>query len=133
MQLFDQILNRKASCPCASYTISHDLRQLPLAFRFSTPQLLCADKGAGPLVGLQQSPEFEFAISPNNGVGIDGQVDRELTHGGQLVADGKDPGSNATTRLIYDLAINWHPAVEVKTKPELRPSGIHYSLNVLVY
>jgi hypothetical protein len=56
-----------------------------------------------------------------------------LTHGGQSVADGKHPGSDATTYLIYDLAIDWYPAVEVKTKTEERPAGIHYSFNVLIY
>ena len=45
-------------------------------------------------MALQQTANFEFAVRSNNGVGIDGQIDCELTHGGKLVARGQRAGSD---------------------------------------
>jgi hypothetical protein len=133
VQLFDYVLDGKASRACASHAISNDLGQLPLAFRLSASQLLCADKSTRPLVGLQQSAKFEFAVGSNNGIGIDGQVDCELTHRGKLVADGKRPGSNSAAYLIDDLAIHRYTALKVKPEAVKGPTRNHHVINVLVY
>src|SRR5579862_8958076 len=50
-QLFDQILDHKASCSCTSNTISNNLRQLPRALHFSASYLLRADERARSLMG----------------------------------------------------------------------------------
>src|SRR5215472_11869256 len=86
-QLFDQFLDAEPCCPGPRCRVFYDPGQLPCPLFVATAYLLCADKGAGSLMGLQQSPQLELAIGANHSIGIDGQVDGKLANRGQLVAD----------------------------------------------
>lgn len=64
-------------------------------------------------MGFQQTSEFEFAISAHDRVGIDGQIDRQLADGRQLISGVQRAGGDATADLIDELTINGNAAVKV--------------------
>src|SRR6516162_9519616 len=122
-QLVDQIFYRKSRRPCARHAVIDYPGQLPRTFAFRSPgaHLLLADKRACSLVRLQQPSEFELAVSAHHGVGIDGQIDGELAHRGQLIADRKRSRSYAAAHLVDDLTVHGHAAMQVQPKAKWRP------------
>ena len=77
-----------------------------------------ADERPGTLLGFQHASNFEFAISPDDCVRIDRQIDRQLTNRGKLIASRQRRRGNAADHLVDDLPINRHAAVQVQTELE---------------
>ena len=46
---------------------------------------LVGDKCPGALLGLEDAANLHLAIGALDGVGVDGEVDSDLAHGGQLL------------------------------------------------
>jgi hypothetical protein len=59
---------------------------LPLTFRVASFDLLRSDERARSLMSLQQPAKFEFAVRSNDSIRIDGQINCELAHCGELIA-----------------------------------------------
>ena len=64
-----------------------DFAQLPLAVlfasRFEVPR---SDEGSDAAPGLDYAKPFKLRVDLGDGVRVDSQVDRELSHGRQLIA-----------------------------------------------
>ena len=56
---------------------------------------LLSNKRARALLGVEDAADFHFAIGPHDGVGVDLEVDGNLTDGGQLIAGNKRPAAMA--------------------------------------
>src|SRR5437016_6198648 len=84
-QLLQQILYGKARASGARDELAHQLIELALTFEVVALHFLIADERAGSLLGLEHTANFELAIGPHYGVGVDGQVHRDLADGGELI------------------------------------------------
>ena len=62
---------------------------------------------------FEQAAEFQFAIGAHDGVGIDLEVDGQLTDGGKLIAGGERSGGDSTAHLVDELAVDRYAAVQV--------------------
>ena len=80
--------------------------------------LLFSDKGAAPLLGFKQAPDFHLAIATRNRIWIDSQIDSNLANGRKLVACLQSPRRNRALHLVHQLPIHWHAAVRVQLKVE---------------
>src|SRR5664279_4493545 len=120
LQLFDEVIDGEAGSTCAGDSIGDDLAQLPLALDIGALHLLTADEGAGALVCFEHSAQFQLPVSAHNRIGIDGQIDGELSHGRQLVSGVERTRSNRAPHLVNDLAIDGDTGVEVKKESEGR-------------
>ena len=49
------------------------------------------DERAGALLGLEHAADFQLAVGPHDGVGVDRQVHGDLPDGGELVAGASTP------------------------------------------
>ena len=83
--------------------------------------LLVADKRSRALMSFEQAAEFELTIGAHHGVGIDGQIDRELAHGGELIAGGEQARCDAAPHLIDELAVDGHAGMQIQG--ELEPAA----------
>ena len=80
--------------------------------------LFIADEGPGALMGFQQTSQLQLAISPHHRVRIDGEIDRELANGGQLITGSQRPGSGSGAHLVDELTIHGHAGVQVEPEFE---------------
>ena len=69
-------------------------------------------------MGFEQAVVLELAIGTNDGVGIDFEIDGELSHRGQLVACAEVSGCNRSADLVDDLAVHGNAAVHVEVESE---------------
>jgi len=76
-------------------------------------QFLVRDEGSGALMSFEQAAQFQLAIGAHHGVGIDGEIDGELAHGGQLIAGLQRAGGDAAPYLVDELAVDRDAAVQV--------------------
>lgn len=81
-------------------------------------KLLVADEGSGALVSFEKPVILEFAVSANDGVRVDLQVDGELPNRGQLIAASEVADGDRSADLIYDLPVYGHAAVHVEVEAE---------------
>jgi len=86
VQTIDQIFESESGGTCAGREFSSHLHKLTLSFGRILFQLFICDESSRALVGFEQATEFQFAIGAHYGVGIDGEIDGELAHGGELIA-----------------------------------------------
>jgi len=117
-QTFEQFLDRESCCPGTRDCIGDDLAELPLTFIAGARELLFADEGSGTLVRFEQAVVLEFAVGANHRVGINLEVDRELPHGGELIARIERTGRDRPAGLVDNLAVNRDAGVKIEVKPE---------------
>src|SRR4051812_26591355 len=94
-QLLQQILYGEARGAGARDELAHELSELALTFEIVALHLLITDKRAGPLLGLEGAADFELAVGPHYGIGVDGQVHRDLADRGELISANERPGRDA--------------------------------------
>jgi hypothetical protein len=119
-QSIDQIFQSESGGSGTGCELACHLSELAFALalgRFLF-EFLVRNKCSRALMGLEQSAQFEFAVSAHNGVGIDGQIDGKLADGGQLISGAQGAGRNAGMRLIDDLAVNRNAAAEIERELE---------------
>ena len=85
-----------------------------LALQAIDGRFFVRDEGARSLLGREQFADFELAVSADDGVGIDGDVDGELADRGKLIAGAKGSGSDAAQDLIDDLAVGGDAAAGIQ-------------------
>ena len=64
--------------------------------------------------------DFELSIGANHGIWVDGQVNRQLPHSGQLIARPQGPGRDAAQHLIDDLTIRRNATAAIQGELERR-------------
>ncbi len=79
---------------------------------------LVGDKCSGALLGFEDAANLHLAVGALDGVGVDGEVDGDLAHGGQLLAGLERAGGDSGLHLVDELAIYGHAAVRVEGKGE---------------
>src|SRR5580698_2411658 len=88
-------------------------------------------------MSFEQATEFELAVGPHDGVGIDFEIDGELANGGKLVACRQRAGGDAAADLVDQLAVNGDAAVQVDGEPWRRgsvvPSHAYQCTTLLVH
>jgi hypothetical protein len=94
------------------------LRQQAAAFDFALLHFALRDKGAGALLRLEHSPNFELTIGAHHGIGVDGEVYGHLADGRDLIAHGQLARRHTAEDLIDDLAIDGNTAMEVEAEGE---------------
>ena len=82
------------------------------------------DEGARALLGIQNSAQFHLAISPRDGIGIDGQIDGDAAHCGELVAGLQRSGSHRRLHLVDQLPVDRHARVGIEAEGELGRCGL---------
>jgi hypothetical protein len=117
-ELINKLLDGKTRGTGASNEFAHQLIELALAFDFVALEFRLGDEGAGALLGFEHAADFEFAIGPDDGIGVDGKIDGHLTHGGELIAGGQQSSGHPSGHLIDDLTINGDSAVRVEPEGE---------------
>ena len=65
-----------------------------------------ADKAALPRHGGNPTLYFQLPVGPLDGIGVDGQLHRQLPHTGELIPFLQNPGRNLVTDPVGDLGIN---------------------------
>src|SRR5580698_1686751 len=119
-QLVDQIFEREAGGAGARDGVRRDLVELALSFRVGMGKLLCADEGAGSLLGVEQAAQFQLAVGAHDSVGVDGEIDGKLAYGGQLASGGESARRDGPAHLVDDLAIDGDSAMGVEAKAKGR-------------
>ena len=87
LQRFNHLVGGKAGGVGIGQHSRHERSQptIVLARRMS-PRRRCRDERAHAAPGLDHAGPFELGVYTGDGVGIDAEIDRQLTHGRQLVA-----------------------------------------------
>jgi len=117
-QAIDQFFQGESGGSRAGREFSGHLAELTFALSRFLFRLFVADESSRSLMGFQQAPEFEFAVGAHHRVGVDGEVDGELTDRGQLIAGGERSGGDSGAHLIDELAVNRDASVKVKGEGE---------------
>ena len=65
-----------------------------------------ADERADAAARLDHPGPLELGIDPGHGVGVDAQIDRELTHGRQLIARPQPAGGDRRAQPAFELRVN---------------------------
>ena len=107
----------------AGREFSSHLVELAFALGRLSFQFLVADKRPRSLMGFEQPPEFQLAIGAHHGVGVNGEVDRELADSGQLIASREGAGGDAGAHLIDELTVHGHAGVQVEREFEAAVLG----------
>ena len=94
------------------------MRERAVALSFGLLDLAAGDESARALLRVDDAADLHLAIGAQDGVGIDGEVDGHLADGGELVADCKSAGGDASLHLIDDLAEDGHAAVGIEAEGE---------------
>jgi hypothetical protein len=100
----------------SGHEIAKELAELALVFELIGFDAPVGDKRAGALLGLDDPTNFEFAISSQYGVGIDGQIHGHLADRGKLIASHQGTRSDAPLDLIDDLSIDRHATSQIQAK-----------------
>ena len=114
MQPFEEFFDSESSGPGAGREFADQLGELPLPLPAALDDLLVADKGARSLVGFEHATEFQFAVCPQDGIRIDGQIHRKLPHGGKLIARRQRSRRDPAQNLVDDLAIDGNSGPQVQ-------------------
>src|SRR5258708_7263620 len=114
LQLLQQFLNGEARATRASHEFADQLIQPALPLGIIARYFLVTDERARALLGLQQTSNFQLAISSNNCVRINRQVHRELANRRKLIAPGQCTRGHAADHLVDDLPVNRDAAVHIQ-------------------
>ena len=76
------------------------LVEQPTALHVVALHAALSDKGAGAHLGFDQARELELGVGSTHGVGVDGEVDRELPHRRQPIAGLDGAGSQPLHQLV---------------------------------
>jgi hypothetical protein len=71
------------------------------------------DEGADAAARFDDAGPFELGVDTGDGVGVDAEVDGELTDGGQLIAGLESAGRNRRAQAAIELRINRRAIVRV--------------------
>jgi hypothetical protein len=131
-----QLLQGEAGCSGARYEFVDELTQHAVALIFCVFDLAVGYECAGALLGVEQATYLHLAVGAQNCVGVDGEIDGNLSYGGELVSDGEQPGGDCRLYLVDELAVDRNPAVCVQAEGEYGDfefcASLHESYNVLV-
>src|SRR5579863_4336960 len=83
-QLLCQLFDRESGGPGSGHRVRDDLAQLPVPLGVGAGNLLRADEGAHPLLRIEQAAQLQFAVRADHSVGIDSEINRQLTNRGEL-------------------------------------------------
>lgn len=111
---------------CGSRTgreFSGHLVELTFALGRSSFRFLVTNECPSALMGFEQAPEFQLAVGAHHRVGVDGEVDRELTNRRKLGASFKRSGGNSGSDLIDKLAVHGHACVQIEREFEAAVVG----------
>ena len=122
MEAGEDVFDLEAGSAGARDEFADDLIELPLAFDVIAFNLLGADEGAGALVGLNDAEDFEFAVSADDGIGIDREIDGGLAYGGELITGAEGTEDDSVADLFDELTVDGDAAGEVET--ELKGNGL---------
>ena len=74
-------------------------------------------------MSFDHAAEFELAVCPQDRIRIDGQIDRQLPHGGKLIASGQRSRRKTGPDLVDDLAVDGNSAAQIQGKLETLSVG----------
>src|SRR5262245_21519669 len=72
------------------------------------------DEGPDSSARFDDATSFEFRVDFCDCIGVDAEVDRELTYGGQLGAFGQSTCSDGCTDSPFDLEVDWRPVGRIE-------------------
>ena len=90
-----------------------DLVEHPAALDLVELHLPVADERSGAHVGLHEAGELELVLGAAHRVGVDGEVDRELAHGGEAVARAQRARGDGALHLVDDLPVEGNAALQI--------------------
>src|SRR5262245_48904930 len=64
------------------------------------------DERSDPPARFEDSRTLEVGVHTRHGVGVDAQLDRELTDGWQLIAGVQPPGGDGRAQTVFDLRVD---------------------------
>src|SRR5262245_66187446 len=64
------------------------------------------DERSAPPARFEDSGTLEVGVHARHGVGVDAQLDRELTDGWQLIAGVQPPGGDGGAETVFDLRVD---------------------------
>ena len=104
--MLNHVVNRKASRVCFGDEMIRQLAQVPVAVLparcLGRPG---SDKSPDPSARFYHATSFQLGVNFGHGVGVDAQLDRQLAHRWQLVADAQLPGRNRKTDRPFKLSV----------------------------
>jgi hypothetical protein len=115
----------------AGYEFADQLIQAAGAVVVVHWRTLSRDEGAGALLGVEDASDFELSIGPQDGVGVDGEVDGDLADSRELVSHCERASGEASLHLIDELTINRDATAVIESESEERLR--YHKTNVLVY
>ena len=113
-----QFLDRKAGGTGPRYEFANELGELPLPLHLVVFHFLLTDEGAGPLLGFQHTPDFQFPVRSHYRIGIDGKVYRHLPDRGKLMPRGQSSGGDPAQHLVDDLPVHGNAASHIQPEYE---------------
>ena len=118
MQSFDDFFHGESGSSRAGREFVGHLAELTFTLSRFPFGLLIADESSGALMSFEQASEFELAVGSHDRVGIDGEIDGELTNGRELIAGSQRSGGDAGAYLIDELAVDGDASVQIKREAE---------------
>ena len=74
-------------------------------------------------MGFDDAEDLEFTVGANDGVGIDGEIDRGLADGGELVTRTERTKDNSVANLLDELAVNGNAAGQIEAEEDGKGLG----------
>ena len=104
--MFNHIVNRKTARVCLRNKVVRQLAQVPVAIApgcgFSGSR---ADKSPDAPAGFDYAGALQLGINFGDSVRVDAQLDCQLPHRRQLIADLQPPGRNRKANLPFQLSV----------------------------
>ncbi len=82
---------------------------------------LLSNKGAGALLGVENAADFHFAIGTHHGVGIDLEIDGNLSDRGELIARDQEARGNGGLDLVDELAVEGNATLHIEAESKGSP------------
>lgn len=117
-QAIDQFFQGESCGSCAGREFPRHLTKLTLTFGRLFFWFFVADECPRALMRFQQTPKFQLAIGPHDGVGVDGKIHCELAHCRELIPGGQRPGGNPGSNLIHELTVHGDAGVQIEREFE---------------
>jgi hypothetical protein len=114
VQMLDYVRELNSFGTRPGQKLAAQLRDAAPALLTIDSRLLVRQKGSSALLGSEHFPDFQFSIGADHGIGIDGQVDRQLADCRELIARTQRSGSDSAQHLIDNLAVGGDSAVLVQ-------------------
>ncbi len=95
------------------------LVQHPLSFQCIDFGFFLADEGSRPLMRFEHTADLQLAVGSDDSIGIDREIDGQLTDRRELIARLQISPSNRELHLLDDLPVERHSAFRIDAQ-------IHY-------